>query len=56
MPKVGMWREILNTDSVEFGGSGVTNSVIEARAQEQDGFAATATLRVPPLATIWLSL
>ena len=56
MPNVGMWHEILNTDAIEFGGSGVTNSVIEARAQERDGFVATATLRVPPLATIWLSL
>ena len=56
MPKAGMWREILNTDALEFGGSGIANSVIEAKAQERDGFAATATLRVPPLATIWLSL
>ena len=56
MPLAGRWREILNTDSTEFGGSGVANTEVIAYPEERDGFAAHATLRLPPLATIWLSL
>ena len=56
MPLAGRWREILNTDSTEFGGSGVANTEVIAHPEERDGFAAHATLRLPPLATIWLSL
>ena len=45
-----IWREILNTDAVAYGGSGITN----------DSFAVDVdtdlkrTFRVPPLATVWL--
>ncbi len=56
MPLIGRWREIINTDSVEFGGSGVCNTEIIAHPHERDGFPAEATLRLPPLATIWLTL
>ena len=56
MPLAGRWREIINTDSVEFGGSGVCNTEIIAHPHERDGFPAEATLRLPPLATIWLTL
>ena len=56
MPLAGRWREIINTDSVEFGGSGVYNTEIIAHPNERDGFPAEATLRLPPLATIWLTL
>ena len=48
LPQAGIWNEVLNTDDLNFGGSGVSNSVIHARAGE------SVTLRIPPLATIWL--
>jgi len=47
-PMAGTWNEILNTDSLSFGGSGVTNSKIESIV------GVPTTLRLPPLATIWL--
>ncbi len=48
LPTAGTWNEILNTDSLSFGGSGVTNSRIESIV------GVPTTLRLPPLATIWL--
>ena len=50
LPKAGKWREVLNTDAVVFGGSGVTNQKITVRQGEE------THLRIPPLATIWLKL
>jgi 1,4-alpha-glucan branching enzyme len=50
LPLSGRWVEVMNTDDVAFGGSGVSNREIEARAQSGN----YVTLRVPPLATIWL--
>lgn len=44
----GYWREVLNTDALEFGGSGVGN---QGGVQSQDN---TIELTLPPLATIWL--
>jgi 1,4-alpha-glucan branching enzyme len=49
MPIAGVWREILNTDDLKYGGSGITN---HSFAVDVDTDLVT-TLRVPPLATIW---
>jgi len=48
LPTAGTWNEILNTDNLSFGGSGVINSKIESI------IGVPTTLRLPPLATIWL--
>ncbi len=48
-PTTGTWAELLNTDSQEFGGSGVKNKNITLN----DGGYLIATIAVPPLATIW---
>jgi 1,4-alpha-glucan branching enzyme len=46
-PSTGTWSEVLNTDAVVYGGSGVKNSdVIVAESQ-------MASVRIPPLATVW---
>jgi 1,4-alpha-glucan branching enzyme len=55
LPHGGQWREILNTDSMELGGSGVNNPSIRAMDEGHEGFAAYAIVRVPPLATIWIT-
>ncbi len=56
LPQAGRWREILNTDAGEYGGSGVGNlGVVEATDTPSHGRPASATLRVPPLATVWLT-
>jgi len=52
MPKAGIWREILNTDELSFGGSGVINQPVEV----SEGSDLVITLRVAPLATLWLAL
>jgi 1,4-alpha-glucan branching enzyme len=50
IPKPGNYHEVLNTDDLKFGGSGVTNSEITVGEDCQ------AILRIPPMATIWLEL
>ncbi len=49
LPIAGEWLEIFNSDELAYGGSGVSNQTIEAFPGE------VTTLRVPPLATIWLA-
>ncbi len=52
MPKGGKWREIINTDALDYGGSGKGNGgLVEAK---EEGGAVKATLLLPPLSTIML--
>ena len=46
-PSAGIWREVLNTDDAAFGGSGVSNEEIIVGASQ------IASVRIPPLATVW---
>ena len=55
LPLPGTWREILNTDDMKFGGSGVTNQLLISAPEEHRGFANSVVMRVPPLATVWLT-
>jgi 1,4-alpha-glucan branching enzyme len=48
-PQAGSYKEILNTDDLKFGGSGVTNSEIKVSEDLK------APLQIPPMATIWLA-
>ncbi len=55
LPFAGRWDEVLNTDADVYFGSGVGNlGAIVAGDQLHHGQPASATVRVPPLATIWL--
>ena len=57
LPRPGTWDEVLNTDADAYSGSGVGNlGAIEAAAEPWHGQPASATLRVPPLGTVWLRL
>ncbi|HZC27774.1 MAG TPA: alpha amylase C-terminal domain-containing protein, partial [Actinopolymorphaceae bacterium] len=57
LPAAGTWREILNSDAESYHGSGVGNlGGVAAVEQEWHGRAASATLRLPPLGTVWLRL
>jgi 1,4-alpha-glucan branching enzyme len=54
MPSAGVWREVLNTDAHEFGGSGVGNfGSVTAHDGESHGLPAWTTVTLPPLATVW---
>ena len=53
LPHTGKWREIVNTDAGDYGGSGQGNGgAVEAVADDGGGTAARMSL--PPLATIML--
>jgi 1,4-alpha-glucan branching enzyme len=55
LPRVGDWIEAVNTDADVYMGSGVGNmGVVRAVADPWHGQPASATLRVPPLGTLWL--
>ncbi|MGN6143567.1 MAG: 1,4-alpha-glucan branching protein GlgB [Mesorhizobium sp.] len=52
LPHAGTWREIVNTDAADYGGSGVGNGAAVKAMAEGEGAAALLTL--PPLATLML--
>ncbi|MBS7545619.1 1,4-alpha-glucan branching protein GlgB [Ancylobacter oerskovii] len=55
LPKAGRWREIVNTDSADYGGSGVGNlGGVVAVEVPAHGMPASAELVLPPLATLYL--
>ena len=55
LPRTGLWREAINTDSELYGGSGVGNlGEVHAEAVPWHGLNASASLRVPPLGAVWL--
>ena len=56
LPHAGRWRELVNTDAYEYGGSGVGNlGAVTATEEPWHGQPASALLRVPPLGAIWLA-
>ena len=56
LPVGGPWREVLNTDAAEYGGSGLGNlGGIEAVEEPLHGRPFSAGLTLPPLATVWLA-
>jgi len=55
MPFAGRWDEVLNSDAVEFGGSGVGNhGSVVAVPEPWGGRDASAEVTLPPLAGLWL--
>jgi len=56
LPRAGRWREVLNTDAADYGGSGVGNmGGVEAVPEPWHGRPASATITVPPLGVLWLT-
>ncbi len=55
LPFAGTWTELINTDAVEFGGSGVGNyGSVVASEVGWGGRPASVELTLPPLAGLWL--
>jgi 1,4-alpha-glucan branching enzyme len=55
VPRGGYWRELLNSDGVEYGGSGVGNlGGVEARPVPNHSMPYTLTLTLPPLGCLFL--
>ena len=54
LPFEGRWREVMNTDASVYGGSGLGNlGGVEASARPSHGLPASASLLLPPLATLY---
>jgi 1,4-alpha-glucan branching enzyme len=55
LPLGGAWAEVLNSDAAVYGGSNVGNgSGLLAETTPWHGCAWSATVQLPPLATLWL--
>jgi 1,4-alpha-glucan branching enzyme len=55
LPSPGRWRELLNSDAAEYGGSGVGNfGEVQATAEPCHGRPASVSLSLPPLGVLWL--
>ena len=53
VPGAGYWRELLNGDATEYGGSGMGNlGGVTAYTVPHDGWAATIEVTAPPLAVV----
>ena len=56
LPGAGEYREVLNTDAAEYGGSGVGNhGRVRAEDVPHDGQPASAAVTLPPLGVVWLA-
>ncbi|HET6626501.1 MAG TPA: 1,4-alpha-glucan branching protein GlgB [Nocardioidaceae bacterium] len=56
LPAAGTWTEAINTDAETYYGSGVGNlGKVTGTDDPWHGQPASATLRVPPLGTLWLT-
>ncbi|SFR75679.1 1,4-alpha-glucan branching enzyme [Agromyces sp. CF514] len=57
LPITGRWREILNSDAAQWGGSGVGNlGGVDATATPWAGRPASAEFTLPPLGAVWFTL
>ena len=56
VPRGGQWRERLNSDARDYGGGGIGNfGMVEAAPLPAHGRLHSLTLRLPPLATLFLT-
>jgi 1,4-alpha-glucan branching enzyme len=56
LPRAGRWRELVNTDSRHYGGSGAGNlGAVEAVPESWHGQPASAELTLPPQGVLWLA-
>jgi 1,4-alpha-glucan branching enzyme len=55
LPHGGHWREVVNSDRAEYGGSGVTlGGGIDTEPVSAHGFPQSVSLRLPPLGAVVL--
>jgi 1,4-alpha-glucan branching enzyme len=55
LPYQGFWREALNSDAGQYGGSNMGNlGGVTAEARPTHGLPASTTLTLPPLSTLFL--
>jgi 1,4-alpha-glucan branching enzyme len=55
LPRSGRWKELINTDAEQYGGTNVGNyGAVEAEPIPWHGQPFSAEVTLPPLAGIWL--
>ena len=54
VPRPGSWREILNSDAAEYGGSGLTNPPMASKEQPVQGWDDSILADLPPLGVLFL--
>ena len=54
VPQPGRYRQLLNTDAEQYGGSGIVNDEISTEAQESHAQPQSLSLKLPALATLIL--
>jgi 1,4-alpha-glucan branching enzyme len=54
LPNTGTWNELITTDALEYGGSGVGVGTVIAQAEPWQGRPASAVISLPPLAATYL--
>ena len=56
VPVAGWYQEILNSDDVKYGGTGVHNKKMRSKKGKMHGMENTLTLTIPPLSTIYFEV
>ena len=56
VPNEGDWTEILNSDDLQYGGSGVSNSLIKTEEISWHGKPYSLNLKLPPLGAIYFQI
>lgn len=54
VPAAGVWREVLNSDDLVYGGSGVLNGSVRTDDVSTHGYDQSVELTIPPLAAVFL--
>jgi 1,4-alpha-glucan branching enzyme len=54
LPTAGTWSELISTDAMEYGGSGVGVGTVTAVEEPWHGRPASAVVSLPPLAATFL--
>jgi 1,4-alpha-glucan branching enzyme len=56
VPASGVWNEVLNSDDLAYGGSGVLNGPVASDSISTHGYDQSIELTIPPLAAVFLRL
>lgn len=56
VPNAGSYKEVLNSDDVKYGGTGITNGTVRSKKGAMHGFEQHITLTLPPLSTLYFSV
>ena len=56
VPTAGVWSEVLNSDDLAYGGSGVVNGSVPAEEISTHGYDHSISVTIPPLSAVFLAI